>query len=133
MKVIQRKTIQTILLLAAGATYCWTFAQTAKQEGAPAARVVGYVRDSGCVHRFHEVIKPLPNGCVEACVRGGSPLVVLTKDEKVFHPISAEIPDVDVRGKLLPYVGKLVRVSGHVYDRGGSNAISLEQLEEVKE
>jgi hypothetical protein len=32
---------------------------------------VGDVRDSGCVHRFHEVIKPLPNGCVEACVRGG--------------------------------------------------------------
>jgi hypothetical protein len=114
------------------------FAQGQKLSGqtstdGPTVSVIGYVRDSGCVHRFHEVVKPLPNGCVEACVRGGSPLVVLTKNEQVYHPISAEMPDVDVRGKLLPYVGKLVKVTGHIYGRGGSNAISLEQIEEVKE
>jgi hypothetical protein len=79
------------------------------------------------------VVKPLPNGCVEACVRGGSPLVILTKDEHVYHPISAEMPDVDVRQRLLPFVGKLVKVTGHVYSRGGSDAISLEKIEEVKE
>lgn len=95
--------------------------------------VTGYVRDSGCVHRFHEVLRPLPNGCVEMCVRGGSPLVILTKDEKVYHPISSEMPDVDVRAQLLPFVGKLVRISGHVYDRGGSQAIALEHVEEVPE
>ena len=110
-----------------------TFAQGPAQKETPSTSIVGYVRDSGCVHRFHEVIKPLPNGCVEACVRGGSPLVVLTKDEQVYHPISGEMPDVDVRQKLLPFVGKLVKVTGHVYSRGGSNAISLEQIEEVKE
>lgn len=109
-----------------------TFAQGPTQKETPSTNIVGYVRDSGCVHRFHEVIKPLPNGCVEACVRGGSPLVVLTKDEQVYHPISGEMPDVDVRQKLLPFVGKLVKVTGHVYSRGGSNAISLEQIEEVK-
>jgi hypothetical protein len=105
--------------------------QTEKET--PAVSIVGYVRDSGCVHRYHEVVKPLPNGCVEACVRGGSPLVILTKDEQVYHPISSEMPDVDVRGKLLPFVGKLVKVQGHVYNRGGSNAITVEQIEEVKE
>lgn len=110
-----------------------TFAQGPTQKGTPSTSIVGYIRNSGCVHRFHEVIKPLPNGCVEACVRGGSPLVVLTKDEQVYHPISGEMPDVDVRQKLLPFVGKLVKVTGHVYSRGGSNAISLEQIEEVKE
>ena len=99
----------------------------------PERTIVGYVRDSGCVHRFHEVVKPLPNGCVEACVRAGSPLVVLTKSEQVYHPISAEMPDVDVRHKLLPFVGKLVKITGHVYTRGGSNAISLEQIEVVKD
>jgi hypothetical protein len=109
------------------------FAMAQTSTPAPAVSIVGYVRDSGCVHRFHEVVKPLPNGCVEACVRGGSPLVVLTKDEQVYHPISPEMPDVDVRGRLLPFVGKLVKVTGHVYSRGGSNAISLEQIEEVKE
>jgi hypothetical protein len=102
-------------------------------KGASSISVIGYVRDSACIHRFHEVVKPLLNGCVEACVRGGSPLVILTKDEHVYHPISAEMPDVDVRQRLLPFVGKLVKVTGHVYSRGGSDAISLEKIEEVKE
>jgi hypothetical protein len=108
-------------------------AQQSSQSEPQRANIVGYVRDSGCVHRFHEVVKPLPNGCVEACVRGGSPLVVLTKNEEVYHPISDEMPDVDVRQKLLPFVGKLVRITGHVYGRGGSNAITLEQIEVVTE
>jgi hypothetical protein len=118
-----------VVLLAAAAV----FAQEPSATNTRALSIVGYVRDSGCVHRFPEVIKPLPNGCVEACVRGGSPLVVLTKDERVYHPISAGMPDVDVRPKLLPWVGKLVKITGQVYSRGGSEAISLEQIEEVKE
>jgi hypothetical protein len=118
-----------VLFLVAGAA----FAQEPTQNDSPAVSIVGYVRDSGCVHRFHEVVKPLPNGCVEAWVRGGSPLVILTKNEQVYHPISTEMPDVDVRQKLLPFVGKLVKITGHVYGRGGSNAISLDQIEEVKE
>jgi hypothetical protein len=125
----------TVVLIAAATA---TFAQAPEQKApapteAPPISIVGYLRDSGCVHRFHEVMKPLPNGCLERCVRGGSPLVVLTKNEQVYHPISAEMPDVDVRQKLLPFIGKLVKVTGRVYGRGGSNAISLEQIEEVKE
>jgi hypothetical protein len=103
------------------------------QPETKAVSVVGYLRDSGCVHRFHEVVKPLPNGCLEACVRAGSPLLVLTKDEQVYHPISSEMPDVDVREKLLPFAGKLVKITGHVYGRGESKAISLEKIEEVKD
>jgi hypothetical protein len=109
-----------------------TFAQAPKQSNAPAASIVGYLRDAGCVHRFPEVTKPLPNGCLEACVRGGSPLVILTKGGKVYHPISSEMPDKDIRGQLLPYAGKLVKVTGHVYERGGSKAIAVEHIEQVK-
>src|SRR5882724_6903993 len=119
--------VVVILLMATVA-----LAQQSTEKEAPAS-IVGYLRDSGCVHRFHEVVKPLPNGCVEACVRAGSPLVVLTKNEQVYHPISAEMPDIDVRQKLLPFIGKLVKITGHVYSRGGSNTIALEQIEEVKE
>jgi hypothetical protein len=111
----------------------FAFSQDAKQKEPPVTTVLGYVRDSGCVHRFHEVVKPLPNGCVEACVRAGSPLVILTKTEQVYHPISDEMPDVDIRQKLLPFVGELVKVTGRVYNRGDSNAISVEQIEVVKE
>src|SRR4051812_42350863 len=118
----------TLILFAAAVT----LAQQSTKEEAPVS-IVGYLRDNGCVHRFREVVKPLPNGCVEACVRAGSPLLVLTKDEQVYHPISPEMPDVDVRQKLLPFAGKLIKITGHVYTRGGSNAISLEQIEEVKE
>ena len=105
------------------------FAQEPSTKEPPAVTIVGYIRDSGCVHRFHEVVKPLPNGCVEACARGGSPLVLLTKDEQVYHPISSRMPDVDVRPKLLPFLGKLVKITGHIYARGDSNAISLEQIQ----
>lgn len=104
-----------------------------KPDDAPSTTIVGYVRDSGCVHRFHEVVKPLPNGCLEACVRSGSPLVILSKDEEVLHPLSTEMPDVDVRAKLLPFVGKCVKVTGKVFERGGSKAITVERIEEVKE
>ena len=118
-----------MLMLAASSLFV-----RAAAPGTPApVTIIGYLRDSGCVHRFHEVVKPLPNGCLQACVRAGSPLVVLTKDEQVYHPIFAEMPDQDVRAKLLPYAGKLVRVKGHVYERGGSRSISVEQIEEVKE
>ncbi len=103
------------------------------KDDPPPTTIIGYVRDSGCVHRFHEVVKPLPNGCVEASARGGSPLVLLTKDAHVYHPISSEMPDVDVRPKLMPFLGKLVKVTGHVYGRGDSNAISLEQIQTVAE
>jgi hypothetical protein len=40
---------------------------------------------------------------------------------------------VDVRAKLLPFAGKLVKVTGKVYDRGGSKAITVERIEEVTE
>jgi hypothetical protein len=109
------------------------FSQTPKQSGIPMKSIVGYLRDAGCVHRFHEVVKPLPNGCLQACVRAGSPLVILTKDEQVYHPISSEMPDEDIRPKLLPLAGKLVKVTGHVYERGGSKAIAVEHIEEAKE
>jgi hypothetical protein len=121
--------VQVLLLLLASA-----MAMAIDQpDNAPSASIVGYVRDSGCVHRFHEVVKPLPNGCLEACVKAGSPLLILTKDEEVYHPVSAQMPDVDVRPKLLPFAGKLVKVTGKVYERGGSKAIQLERIEEVRE
>lgn len=128
MKILARFAVS---FLFAGITLA--IATSAQDADAPPITVVGYLRDSGCVHRFHEVVKPLPNGCVEACARGGSPLVLLTKDEHVYHPISGVMPDVDVRPRLLPFLGKLVKITGHVYSRGGSTALSVEQIQEVPE
>ena len=110
-----------------------SFGHSSKSDGAQIKSIVGYLRDAGCVHRFHEVVKPLPNGCLEACIRAGSPLVILTKSEEVYHPISSEMPDTDVRQKLLPFAGKLVKVTGHVYERGGSKAITVEHIDVANE
>src|SRR5215469_13103270 len=125
------KTIARIGMILCVATL--GLAQAGHQTEGPETTIVGYLRDSGCVHRFHEVVKPLPNGCLEACVRAGSPLVILTKNEEVYHPLSNDIPDSDVRAKLLPYAGKLVKITGQVYDRSGSKAITVEKIEDVKE
>lgn len=107
-------------------------AQAPKQSGTSAMSIVGYLRDAGCVYRFRQVVKPLPNGCLQACVRAGSPLVILTRDEQVYQPISPDIPDKDIRPTLLPFVGQLVKVTGPVYQRGDSKAIAVEQIEQVK-
>ena len=122
------KILRALFLFMASVSLLWAIE---KPDDTPTTSIVGYVRDSGCVHRFHEVVKPLPNGCLEACVRAGSPLVILSKNEEVFHPLSTEMPDVDVRAKLLPFAGKLVKVTGKVYDRGGSKAITVERIEEL--
>lgn len=127
MNTVLKIAVVSLLVLAAMG------AHAQKQAEGRSATIVGYLRDSGCVHRFHDVVKPLPNGCLEACLRAGSPLVVLTKDEEVYHPISTEMPDVDIRQKLLPFAGKLVRITGVVYSRGSSNSIAVEKIEEVKD
>jgi hypothetical protein len=123
------KTIFAVLLFAA----VLATAQEKKENESTMVSVVGYLRDAGCVHRSPQVVKPLPNGCLEACVRAGSPLVLLTKDEKVYHPISSKIPGVDIRAELLPYAGKLVKITGHTFDRGGSKAIAVEHIEVVND
>src|SRR5579864_1687777 len=102
-----KKAFRGMILLLASAGLLFAIE---KPDDASTTSVVGYLRDAGCVHRFHEVVKPLPNGCLQACVRAGSPLVVLTKKEEVYHPISSDIPDSDIRPKLLPFAGKLVKI-----------------------
>jgi len=123
-----KKLVQFSILLFAGAAM---FAQMPNPADTMTASVVGYLRDAGCVYRFHEVVKPLPNGCLQACVLAGSPLVILTQKQEVYHPISSQIPDTDIRKRLLPFAGKLVKITGHVYQRGAAKAITVEQIDVV--
>jgi hypothetical protein len=71
--------------------------------------------------------------CVEDCVKGGSPLVILTQDGRLYFPISAKMPDTDQRKELMPFVGKYVRASGTVFERTGTHAIVITKIEEMKE
>ncbi len=71
--------------------------------------------------------------CVEDCVKGGSPLVILTNDDRLYFPISAKMPDTDQRRVLMPFVGKYVRASGIVFERTGTHAIVITDIKEMKE
>src|SRR5215475_5895996 len=70
---------------------------------------------------------------VEDCVKGGSPLVILTQDGRLYFPISAKMPDTDQRQELMPFVGKYVRASGIVFERTGTHAIVITEIKEMKE
>lgn len=71
--------------------------------------------------------------CVLDCVKGGSPLVILTKDGDLYLPISDKMPDFDQRQKLMPFIGKYVRASGIVFERNGTRAIVIAEIKEMKE
>jgi Xaa-Pro aminopeptidase len=51
---------------------------------------------------------------------------------KYTSPISDSMPDKIQRERLLPFVGKYVRATGHVFERGGSRAIALETITDLK-
>jgi hypothetical protein len=42
------------------------------------------------------------------------------------------MPDIDQREKLMPFLGKYVRVAGQVFERAGTHAIAIKQIEELK-
>jgi hypothetical protein len=69
--------------------------------------------------------------CLKECVRGGSPLVILSEDGLLYVPISTETPDKTVHSQVLPYAGKYVKVSGKLFERGGLHSISIEKIEAI--
>jgi len=71
--------------------------------------------------------------CVLECVRAGSPLAILTKDGELYLPISDEMPDYAQKEKLMPFVGKYVRVKGIAFERNGTRAIVISEITEMKE
>lgn len=98
------------------------------------ATIEGLVRDIACpIQNLDGTATNLSMKCVMDCVRGGSPLVILTKDGDLYLPISDRMPDADQRQVLMPFVGKYVRASGTVYERKGTRAIMIAEIKEMKD
>jgi hypothetical protein len=98
------------------------------------ATIEGLLRDVACpIQNLDGTATNLSLKCVRECVRGGSPLVILTKDGHLYFPISDKMPDVDQRQELMPFVGKYVRASGTVFERTGTHAIVITEIKELKE
>ena len=112
--------------------------QTTDMAGARAnvskETIEGLVRDVACpIQNLDNHATSMGGKCVQDCVKGGSPLVILTKDDRLYFPISAKMPDTDQRQELMPFVGKYVRASGTVFERTGTHAIVIAEIREMKE
>ena len=96
--------------------------------------IEGLVRDLACpIQNLDGTATNLSLKCVRECVRGGSPVVILTADGHLYFPISDKMPDTDQRQQLMPFVGKYVRASGSVFERTGTHAIVITEIKEMKE
>jgi hypothetical protein len=112
--------------------------QTTDMAGARAnvsnETIEGLVRDVACpIQNVDNHATSMGRKCVQDCLRGGSPVVILTKDDRLYFPISGKMPDTDQRQVLMPFVGKYVRASGMVFERTGTHAIVITEIKEMKD
>ena len=97
------------------------------------ATIEGLLRDVACpIQNLDSNATALSMKCVRDCVKGGSPLAILTRSGDLYLPISDKMPDEDQRQKLMRFVGKYVRASGTVFERNGTRAIVIAGIEEVR-
>ena len=121
MKKVRRVSWGIALLILIGGV---GWVQAAGRRGV----VKGYVIDSACTF-VKNLKKPISAECAVACAKAGSPLVILSYDGTIYWPISANVPASDQNAPLLPFAGKRVVVSGTVYEKGGSQAIVIANIQ----
>ncbi len=107
-------------------------------EGARANRaevtIEGLVRDIACpIQNLDGNATSLSLKCARACVKAGSPIAILTRDGTLYQPISDKMPDYSQKRKLMPFVGKFVRVKGIAFERKGTHAIVIAEITEMKD
>lgn len=112
--------------------------QKTSMEGDRANRadvtIEGLVRDIACpMQNLDGDATHLSLQCVRDCVKAGSPIGILTKNGELYLPISEKMPDYSQRDKLMPFLGKYVRVKGISFERRGTHAIVITDIKEMKE
>jgi hypothetical protein len=94
--------------------------------------VEGLMRDVACpLQNSKSTATNFNLECAVACAKSGSPLIILTKKGNSYFPISDQMPDPDQRPKLMPFVGKFVRVTGTVFERNGTRVIAIQTIKEL--
>jgi len=137
MKLILRRGI-LIAVVTVAIGLASAFAQHNSMESSRANRskvtIEGLVRDVACpIQNLDGNATSMSLECVMGCVKGGSPVAILTKDGDLYLPISDNMPDYDQRTKLMPFVGKYVRATGIAFERKGTRAIVISEIAEVKD
>jgi len=90
--------------------------------------VEGYVLDSSCAF-VKNLRKPLGKSCALECARNGSALVIITDDGTIYWPVSDATPAVGQNPRLMEFDGRRVTATGKLYDRGGSHALVIEEVD----
>jgi hypothetical protein len=110
-----------------------TVLPTQSQSSNHAATIEGLVRDIACpIQNKNATATVFNRKCAAECAKLGSPLILLTNDGVLYTPISASMPDQDQRQRLMPFLGKYVRVTGQVFERTGTHAIVIKEIHQVK-
>jgi len=96
------------------------------------ATIEGLVRDIACpIQNLDGDATHLSLKCVRDCAKGGSPIVILTKNGDLYLPISDRMPDYSQRQKLTPFLGKYVQAKGISFERNGTHAIVITHITEM--
>lgn len=125
--------VRTILLFGVTLTATALLAQPKQEPTEYKATIEGLVRDVACPIQNHQSTSTdFDLDCALACAKAGSPLIILTKEGDIYFPMSDQMPDPSQREKMMPFVGKQVRVTGTVYRRNGTRAIVIKEMTELK-
>lgn len=90
--------------------------------------VEGYVLDSACAFTKN-LEKPITRECALSCAKAGSQLVILSADGAIYWPIDGKTPATGQNARLLEFAGNRVKATGKLYDRGGSHALVIENIQ----
>jgi hypothetical protein len=96
-------------------------------ESSKPVSVNGYVLDSACAFT-KSLNKPISEQCAIACAKAGSPLVILADTGEIYWPIADTTPSSGQNEKMMPFAGKKVTDSGRLFQRGGSNALVIQEI-----
>lgn len=134
LPVAYRTAVFLGIALSSAAATCAQATDHAKPEPTEhKVAIEGLVRDIACPIQNHKASATDFNlECAKECAKGGSPLIILTKSGDIYTPMSTAMPDTSQNEKLMPFLGKFVRVNGTVYTRNGARAITIESIEEIK-
>src|SRR3989304_4519757 len=69
--------------------------------------------------------------CAEACNKAGQSLAILANDGSLFFAIEGA-PGTSPDSMLVPFIGTKVKITGKVFEKGGSKAMIVEKVEPPK-
>jgi hypothetical protein len=69
--------------------------------------------------------------CAMACHKAGQSLALLSDDGSLFFTLEGD-PGTSPDEKLVPFIGTKVKVTGKVFESGGTKGMVVEKVEPVK-